>query len=280
MSRQQYTWVPIVTLFGMLWLPFGQYEFLIEHWMKIGTYATPFLLFGMLATRDQHETRPLHADFKVLAVGLLVAYILHQYEEHWIDLFGNHYAFLGHINQLFASFGGCEARSPCPLTPAAIFVINTSLVWLVGVLAIWRAPSHLFPALAMAGVVLVNAVSHIGAAVLQQEYNPGLLTALVLFIPAGLFFYTKVVEVDAGYKKQVAASVIWAMLAHVLMVGGMLLANLFNLIPESAYFLVLIVWSCVPLLLFRGTEGEPHRVFSINTHVDLPRVKGRPNHLI
>ncbi|NOT56650.1 MAG: HXXEE domain-containing protein [Deltaproteobacteria bacterium] len=241
----------------MLWLPFGQYEFLVEHWMKIGTYAAPFLLFGVLAMRDQHATRPLHADFKVLSVGLLVAYILHQYEEHWIDFFGNHYAFLGYINGLFARLGGCEARSPCPLTPAAIFVINTSLVWLVGVLAIWRAPSHLFPALAMAGIVVVNAVAHIAPAVLRQEYNPGLLTALVLFIPAGLFFYRQVVRVDARYKKQAAISVIWAVLAHVLMVGGMLLANLLTLIPESVYFLVLIAWSCVPLLLFRGTEGEP-----------------------
>lgn len=46
-------------------------------------------------------------------------------------------------------------------------------------IAIWRAPSHLFPALAMAGIVLVNAVSHIGAAVFRLEYNPGLWTALV-----------------------------------------------------------------------------------------------------
>jgi hypothetical protein len=259
MSRQQYTWIPIVTLFGMLWLPFGQYEFLIENWMKIGTYAAPFLLFGVLAMRDQHDPRPLYDDFKVLSVGMLVVYILHQYEEHWIDLFGNHYAFLGHVNDLFTRFSGCEARSPCPLTPAAVFVINTSLVWLVGVLAIWRAPSHLFPALAMAGIVVVNAVTHIVAAILRQEYNPGLLTSLVLFIPLGLFFYTKVVQVDVCYKKQAVTSVIWAVLAHVLMVGGMLLANLLRLIPESVYFLVLIVWSCVPLLLFRGTEGEPVR---------------------
>lgn len=258
MTQQHYTWVPLVALFGMLWVPVGQYEFLIGNWMKIGTYAVPFLFFCVLTMRGQHETGPLLADFKVLSVGLLVAYILHQDEEHWIDLFGNRYAFLGHINQLFATFGGCQDRMPCPLTPAAIFVINTSLVWLVGMIAIWRAPSHLFPALAMAGIVLVNAVSHIGAAVLQREYNPGLLTALVLFIPAGLFFYGKVLEIHSHYKPQVVFSMVWAVLAHVLMVGGMLVANLLRLIPESAYFFALVMWSCVPLFLFRRIDERPH----------------------
>lgn len=83
MAQQHYTWVPLVALFGMLWFPVGQYEFLMCHWMKIGTYAVPFLLFGVLTIREQCEARPLLADFKVLSVGLLVAYILHQDEEHW-----------------------------------------------------------------------------------------------------------------------------------------------------------------------------------------------------
>ncbi len=113
MPQPHYTWVPLVTLFGMLWFPMGQYEFLIDHWMKIGTSTVPFLLFGALTMREQNEARLLLADFKMLSVGLLVAYILHQDEEHWIDLFGTRYAFWGSINHLFASLAGCQDRIPC-----------------------------------------------------------------------------------------------------------------------------------------------------------------------
>lgn len=259
MATQKYTLIPIVALFGMLWLPLGQYDFLLENWMKIGTYAAPFLCIGALARRDQQVALPMLADFTLLSAGLLVAYIMHQYEEHWIDLFGKHYAFLGYINNIFANFGGCERGTPCPLTPAGIFVINTSLVWLVGVVALWRAPTHMFPALAMAAIAFVNAVSHIGAAVLKWEYNPGLLTAIVLFIPLSLFFYLRVLQVSARYKKQMAYSVIWSIVAHGLMVGGMLLANMVKLIPETVYFIALVAWSCVPLLMFRTAAYEPNQ---------------------
>ena len=39
MKNQTLTFSSIVLLFFMLWAPLGQYEFLIEHWMKIGNFA-------------------------------------------------------------------------------------------------------------------------------------------------------------------------------------------------------------------------------------------------
>ena len=39
----------------------------------------------------------------------------------------------------------------------------------------------------MVYLVLVNAVAHIIAAILWREYNPGLWTALILFVPLGTF---------------------------------------------------------------------------------------------
>ncbi|MEM8765741.1 MAG: hypothetical protein AAGD88_18135, partial [Bacteroidota bacterium] len=83
----------IVILFLALWLPLGQHNFLIEHWMKIGTYAIPFLSIGIFAFKDKSSDLPLVSDFRFLALILLVVYIIHQFEEHWIDLYGNYYAF-------------------------------------------------------------------------------------------------------------------------------------------------------------------------------------------
>ena len=138
-----------------------------------------------------------------------------------------------------------------PLSPESIYMINTSLVWLVGILAIWSSPKHLFPSLAMAGITLVNGMSHIILGVLRQSYNPGLLTAAVTFIPLAITFYRATLKTIPSTKIQVVTSIIWAVLAHVVMVLGLLLANWFNIISEQNYFLCLIVWSIIPMLLFR-----------------------------
>ncbi|MEO0804157.1 MAG: HXXEE domain-containing protein [Cyanobacteria bacterium J06642_2] len=169
---------------------------------------------------------------------------------YWIDLLGNQYAFYGYLNAVLLALLGSPDSSVVPASQAAIFVINTSLVWLVGVIAIWRSPTYLFPALAMNGIVLVNAISHILSGVVNQSYNPGLLTAVLIFIPLAIAFYRKVLLINPMAKTQVIASLIWAVLAHVILISGLLAANWFRLIPESAYFAILVAWSVVPAFLF------------------------------
>ncbi|MEM8602960.1 MAG: HXXEE domain-containing protein [Cyanobacteria bacterium P01_H01_bin.121] len=189
-----------------------------------------------------------------MSVLLLVAYIIHQFEEHWIDLLGEQYAFYTDVNALILSVLGAQGTEAMPLTPEAIFFINTALVWLVGAIAIWRSPEHLFPALAMASITLVNGVSHIILGVVQQAYNPGLLTAIILFLPLAIAFYYYILNTNSAVKAQIIVSIIWSVLAHVLMVAGLLAANWFNLIPESSYFIALIVWSIIPAFLFNAPQ--------------------------
>ncbi|MEM9816370.1 MAG: HXXEE domain-containing protein [Cyanobacteria bacterium P01_D01_bin.6] len=76
-----------------------------------------------------------------------------------------------------------------PLSPEAIYIINTSLVGLVGALEIWRSPKRVFTSLAMAGITLVNGISHIVVGIATQADNPGLLTAIVSFLPLAIAFY-------------------------------------------------------------------------------------------
>ena len=56
----------IFLLFAMLWLPLGQYDFLLENWMKIGTYAVPFLLIGAFSFYQGKTLKELltHYRFK------------------------------------------------------------------------------------------------------------------------------------------------------------------------------------------------------------------------
>ena len=251
MNNSRITFVSICLLFFMLWAPLGQYNFLIENWMKIGIYAVPFIIFIFFSCRTE-QTDAIFSDTKLMSVVLLVAYIIHQFEEHWIDVFGNQYAFYEYFNTLFLSVLGAQDSSVIILSREAIFLINTSLVWLVGVVAIWRSPKHLFPLLAMNGIVLVNAISHIFPGIFKQSYNPGLLTAIVIFLPMAIAFYRKVLFTNPGAKLQVIASIVWAILAHVILITGLLSANWFELIPELVYFVLLVLWSVIPAFLFNN----------------------------
>ncbi|MEM6844890.1 MAG: HXXEE domain-containing protein [Bacteroidota bacterium] len=246
----------IVLLFVMLWLPLGQYDFLLDNWMKIGTYAVPFLLIGAFAFKEKSTSKQLLTDYRFISIVMLIAYIIHQYEEHWIDIFGNYYAFYDFNNNFILGALGNPESSIRPLTKESIFVINTSLVWLVGAMAIWRSPKHLFPTIAMASIIVVNGVVHLLAAIVNWAYNPGLLTSILIFVPLYFLFVRYVLSTSVAYKKEIIGGLVWAFLAHVIMVAGLLMANWFKLFPEMVYFILLVIWSLVPLMLFRNANHE------------------------
>ena len=101
-------------------------------------------------------------------------YMLHQVEEHTDDRFRSY------INDKV--FGGVEA-----LTPGAVLWINLPGVWGVNLAALYlawfREPGW---ALAAPYLMLVNAIAHLVNAMQNQEYNPGLGTAILIFLPLGL----------------------------------------------------------------------------------------------
>ena len=244
----------LILTFAMLWVPVGQHAFLVPHWMKLGTFAAPFLLFTASAFR-RDDALPAHRDLAMLSLWMLVAYIIHQFEEHWIDLFGQVYAFHGSVNNLLMSAFGVK-DGPGPLTPEGIFVINTSLVWLVGAIAIWRSRTHVFPALAMAAIIVVNALAHIVLGVVNVAYNPGLLTSVLVFAPMGGYVYAFAFRENLATRKEIVASIVWGIVAHVIMVGGLIAGQIYGLFPESVYFVALVVWSTVPMLPFGRAFGR------------------------
>ena len=101
----------------------------------------------------------------------LPAYMLHQYEEHDDD------RFRVFMNRILA--GGREV-----LTGPAVFIINVPGVWGIIALSLWLA-ARVNPGLALIAVYLplLNAVIHIVHAVVTRSYNPGLVSAVVIFLP-------------------------------------------------------------------------------------------------
>ncbi|MEM7745425.1 MAG: HXXEE domain-containing protein [Pseudomonadota bacterium] len=239
--------VPLTVFLLMLWVPLGQQPFLAKHWMKVGAFLAPVLLFMALTARPS-DSGPLWLDTKLMATMLAAAYMLHQVEEHWIDLRGRIYPLRDQLNELLGRAFGPEAASA--MTPQAVFFINTSIVWLVAFIAIWSAPTHLFPAVALAGVILVNGIAHIVQAVAARDYNPGLLTAVAIFVPLSLGFYTTASTAELITPIEIGIGIAWGVLAHVLLVGGLLAANVHKTIPVSAYYALLVAWGILPALVF------------------------------
>lgn len=117
-------------------------------------------------------------------------YMIHQVEEHSGDRF-RHFA-----NERV--FGGREG-----LTTNAVLVINLPVVWGLNLAALYAA-AFISPGLGLIApyAMLVNGITHIGAAFKLRSYNPGLVTAVAMFLPlslATLYRVGSLPEVGWGY---------------------------------------------------------------------------------
>jgi hypothetical protein len=146
------------------------WRWLVRDWQWPGAamFASVFLL-AML---------PVFAGATGFALALvfiqLPIYMIHQGEEHIGDRFRLH------INR---TLGGREL-----LTPAATFWINALGVWAFNIAALCLAwfvePTA---GLAAGYLSVVNGIIHVAQGIKRREYNPGLVTAILLLIPAGLY---------------------------------------------------------------------------------------------
>jgi hypothetical protein len=137
----------------------------------------------------------------------LPAYMLHQYEEHDNDRFrtfiNNH---LGH---------GADI-----LTTKATFVINTFGVWLVIAISLYLA-CLINPGFGLIAIYLmvINAIVHIVSALVLRAYNPGLITAILIFLPLGIFSIKELVEAGWGGMQFQLIGIGVAILIHLAIMG-------------------------------------------------------------
>jgi hypothetical protein len=139
---------------------------LVQNWVYGGSLAGVLLLL-LLPAIDGGWPGAL-----VLVYLLLPIYMLHQWEEH------DDGRFQRAVN---ATIG----RGRDVLPARAIFVINIG-VWVLNLLAFALA-GHAGIGWGLIGVyaMLVNALVHVADALAKRAYNPGLVTAIVLFLPMG-----------------------------------------------------------------------------------------------
>jgi hypothetical protein len=142
----------------------------LTQWLKLYWVAASLCMGLLLLTLA--PIFDLRNDLFLLLVYLHTPlYMLHQVEEHTGDRFREF------VNQRV--FHGVEA-----LTGTAVLVINLPGVWGVTILslyaAVFIAPGWGLPAVYL---VAVNALVHIAGATASRAYNPGLWTAIALFLP-------------------------------------------------------------------------------------------------
>jgi hypothetical protein len=141
----------------------------IKYWVY-GTLPAALLLMGLLPAVRSAWSVPI-----ILVYLQLPIYMLHQVEEHTSD------RFLRFVNQTIGH--GKEI-----ITLTEIFWINVPGVWGLNLLSFLLAYTfHLGLGLISIYLCLVNAVTHLIFSIVQKQYNPGLLTALFLFLPISTF---------------------------------------------------------------------------------------------
>jgi len=139
---------------------------LIANWVYGGFLAGLLLL--LLSPILVHAwPAALVATFLCLPV-----YMVHQYEEHDNDRFRRF------VNQ---QIGRGEV-----LSSLAVFVINVPGVWgIIGLSVALAATVRVGFGLIAAYLVVVNGAIHVIHAAIKRGYNPGLGTAIALFLPLG-----------------------------------------------------------------------------------------------
>lgn len=142
----------------------------LTHDWVYGGFLSGILILALLPAFSRHWSSALFAVFLQLPI-----YMLHQFEEHDNDRF-----------RLFVNKtvgGGHEV-----LSHRAVFMINVPGVW--GVIAVsFYLAAYVSPGYGLIAVylTLVNSIVHIVPSAILRMYNPGLATAVFLFLPASLF---------------------------------------------------------------------------------------------
>ncbi|MEM6604471.1 MAG: HXXEE domain-containing protein [Pseudomonadota bacterium] len=239
----------LIGFFALAWLPLGQHAFMVDHWMKIGAFVAPIVVFFGLKARNE-TSPPWPIDVGLMACLLTAAYLVHQVEEHWIDLLGREYPLYDYLNGLIASLFGDEKYGI--LDRSGIFYVNAGMVWTAGFLAIFTGPKKIFPSLAMAGIMFVNAIAHIANAVATTSYNAGLATSLALFLPLSLTFFIGTFRAEAANTKLLLGAMLWGLLAHIILFGGLFASVVHGLVPVFIYYSALILWGIVPTIASRS----------------------------
>jgi hypothetical protein len=150
--------------------------------------------------------RDAPAAEQAMFAALLVLYMVHQVEEHLRP---------GGFRQFTNAHIFRSGSDDWPVSIGGVAFVNVGMVWLpVALAVIWPGPLR-WVGLVWIGLTLVNAVTHIVASLRFRAYNPGLVTAIVLFLPFTIWALWREVANGLLSGREVALIVLLGVLLHV-----------------------------------------------------------------
>lgn len=157
-------------------------RFLRNHWFHIGFVVA--VLFSLYLLFGAHQ----FSSFRILLSVSFIGLLLHQFEEYVLP--GN---FPRMVNTVM--FHSKHPRN-YPLNTNTAFLINVVLGWLVYILAIIFAEHAVWLAVASIMISLGNVIAHTFLFNIKGKtiYNPGMVTALGIFLPITIIFFQFVIH--------------------------------------------------------------------------------------
>lgn len=146
-------------------------RWLYENWAKlclILSLITTLVIFSVVGTSN------IVLFFIFIQIPV---YLLHQFEEHaWPGGFKNY------VNQRVFKADSIDY----PLNDVSVFWVNIPIIWILMPVFASLSYLNLFFGLWIPYFAVINSLTHVVAAFIKKEYNPGLAVSLVLGIPIGI----------------------------------------------------------------------------------------------
>jgi hypothetical protein len=185
----------------------------------VAAVALLVLLFSSNLLRSEPTLSRWH-DPSWLSWMAVVAYLLHNVEEYGRDLLGHWHSF---PDALCANLK-LPGYPDCPIPPTFYVAVNIPLFWIVAPLAALLSRRHPLVGLALYSVVVTNGLMHVMASLmLDQSYNPGLLTAVVVFLPLSTWVGCACFGRDRLSDKAMALLIFGGVLLHVILAGSVIM---------------------------------------------------------
>ena len=201
-------------------------------------------VLGLLVAPRKPDQPPRWRDPAWLLCLMLPVYMLHQFEEHGVDLLGRRFHFLVDMCGML----GHPALGTCPADPAFILAVNVGGVWAAGLCAIvWRRRNPMVGACAF-GIPLVNGLAHLGPAITHRAYNSGLLTGVLVFLPLCVVVLRTLLRAGILDLRRVLAVVATGIWVHAALMG-LLLGSASGVIPRPLMLVLQVANGFVPLLV-------------------------------
>ena len=199
-------------------------------WIGLG-FAVVLIVLLCTNLLRSNRALPRWRDLRWLSFLAVVVYMLHNVEEYGLAADGVVHAFPDTLCRLV----GQPPYPECAIPETFYLAVNLPLVWIAAPLAAVLFNRIGLAALTMWGVIAVNALVHIGPAIALRQYDPGLLTAVILFVPLTVLTAHVALGRQGPYRRRAGAVLLAAGVLMHGVLGGSAVLFLDGAIPEWVF---------------------------------------------